>query len=303
MRIINFAKGKVDNIVLALGNFDGVHIGHRKLLLSAVGYAKKKGLKCYALTFEPHPQQVVAPKESFKLLTTLDERVKLMSGLGVDGLIIKRFDKATRGMPAEMFVKKYLVDGLHVKKVFVGFDFAFGKGRKGDISLLKRLGRKFGFTVNAVKPVKHSGVVVKSSAIRKLIIYSRFNEAVKLLGHSYVLHEKVISGTGTGRKLGFPTANLSADPDKLIPGYGVYFGFAEVKGKRRKCLINIGSRPTFSGDFAIEVFILGFRGDLKGKRLNVELMKKIREEKEFASAHALKKQIAKDVRKARNMRI
>ncbi|MFC1560100.1 bifunctional riboflavin kinase/FAD synthetase [Candidatus Margulisiibacteriota bacterium] len=302
-KVIKFSKGKVKDIVLALGNFDGIHIGHKKLLLNAVRYAKRKRARCYAMTFEPHPQQVIAPNKNFKLLTTLDERVHLMSEFGVSGIIIKRFDRVTRRISAAQFVKNFLVEGLRVQKVFVGYDFAFGKKREGNVSLLRKLGRQYGFAVNAIKPVKSRGAAVKSSAIRKLIIYGRFNEAVKLLGHSYVLHEKVISGRGTGRKLGFPTANLSTDPDKLIPGYGVYLGSTQISGKKRKCVINIGSRPTFSGDFAIEVHILGFKGHLKGKKLNVELIKKIRDERQFSSVEKLKKQIVKDIRYARTLKI
>lgn len=303
MRIINFTKNSNKNVVLALGNFDGVHIGHKKILESAIGYARKHGMRCYAMTFDPHPQQIVDPGKRFKLLTTLRERGKLMRDLGVDGIVIKKFDQATRKMPASKFISSFLFDGLKVSMVFVGYDFAFGRNREGDVGLLKKLGKKYGFEVHAVPPVKHGDVVVKSSGIRRLMIYGKFNEAVKLLGHSYFIHGKVVSGTGTGKKLGFPTANLSIDPEKLTPGYGVYFGRVLVSGKIYKCLVNVGSRPTFSGDFAIETHIIGYRGHLAGKKLNVELFRKIREEKEFASAQALKKQIARDVRLAKRIEL
>ena len=295
MRILKFnGKPKHRDIVIVLGNFDGVHVGHRKLILEAVKYSKKHRLPCYAMTFDPHPQEVISPKRGLSLLTTLSERIELMRSLGVDGVIVKAFNKNIAKMPPETFIRHFLVGELKARKVFVGYDFAFGHKRTGTISMLKRLGSKYGFRVNAVKPVMTHGHVVKSSTIRDMLTRGDFSKAIKLLGHPYTITGKVVKGRGRGRGLGFPTANLKLEDDKLVPKHGVYF----CKWNGRKCVVNIGSRPTFAEErFAVEVHIPGFHGNLRGKTIEVQLLKKLRDEIHFADVEDLKAQIRKDIRK------
>lgn len=301
MKIIRFKKNaKIRDIVLALGNFDGVHVGHQKLILEALKYARKKKLPCFAMTFDPHPQEVVSPGRGLCLLTTLPERIALMRSLGVDGVIIKEFSREISKLPPEKFIYDFLVRHLKVKKVFIGYDFAFGHKRAGTVSILKKLGGKYGFAINAVRPVTAHGHIVKSSTIRDMLTRGDFGKAIKLLGHPYTITGRVVKGRGRGRTLGFPTANLSIAEDKLIPAHGVYVG----RVGSRRCVVNIGSRPTFAEEkFAVEVHIPGFHGSLNGKVIQVDLYKRLRDEIHFADVELLKRQIRRDVEYVRGWKI
>jgi riboflavin kinase/FMN adenylyltransferase len=296
MKKIIFTRNvKTKAIVLVLGNFDGVHVGHQKLILEALKYARKKKLPCFAMTFDPHPQEVVNPGRGLCLLTTLSERIGLMRGLGVDGVMVKEFSEKISKLTPEKFIYDFLVRHLKVRKVFIGYDFAFGHKRTGTISILKKLGDKYGFAVNAVKPVMTHGHLVKSSTIRDMLARGDFSKAVKLLGHPYTMTGLVVKGRGRGRKLGFPTANLSVAVDKLVPAHGVYVG----RVGSRRCMVNIGSRPTFAEErFAIEVHIPGFHGNLRGKIIQVDLFKRLRDEIHFSDVEKLKQRIRKDIEKA-----
>ncbi len=217
-----------------------------------------------------------------------------------DGVIVKKFDRSVAMLSPEKFIKDFLIDQLKVKKVFVGYDFAFGKGRTGSISMLK----KMGLEVHAVAPFTAHGHLVKSSTIRSMIATGEFNKAVRLLGHPYILTGKVVRGKGRGAKLGFPTANIEVAKDKLVPAHGVYAGKSQIQNpksqqgsKYYKCVMNIGSRPTFGEEkFAIEVHIPGFHGNLRGRTIQVELFKRLRDEIHFSDVEKLKAQIGKDVR-------
>jgi riboflavin kinase/FMN adenylyltransferase len=222
-----------------------------------------------------------------------------MRRLGVDGVIIKEFSKEISKLPPEKFIYDFLVKQLKVQKVFIGFDFAFGHKREGTIPLLNKLGSKYGFKVNSVRPVMAHGHIVKSSTIRDMLARGDFGKAVKLLGHPYTITGKVVKGRGRGRVLGFPTANLKIAEDKLFPAHGVYAG----RISNKKCVINIGSRPTFAEErFAVEVHIPGFHGNLKGKVIQVDLYKRLRDEIHFADVEKLKRQIRCDIEKARKFR-
>ncbi len=297
MRIIRHPrKKKLKGCVVALGTFDGVHRGHQKVIKSAVAFAKKIKAASLAITFDPHPQQLIVPNRGLKLITTLPEREELFCELGVDGVVVIRFSKKHQQLSCRAFVKKYLVDKLGVKRVFVGFDYAFGKGRKGDVFELKKLGREFGFEVGVIQPVSCQKHVIKSRIIREFISQGRFAQAIRFLGHPYVVTGKVVKGSGRGKGLGFPTANLKVDKNKLIPAQGVYFGLV---GKR-KCVVNIGARPTFgAGQTVVEVHILNFKQNIRGKKLKLDLLKRLRDEKQFSDVKKLKKQIHKDINQAR----
>ncbi|MFC1571062.1 bifunctional riboflavin kinase/FAD synthetase [Candidatus Margulisiibacteriota bacterium] len=297
MKIIRHPrKKKLKGCVVALGTFDGVHLGHQKVIKAAVQYAKKIKVASLAITIDPHPQQLIVPERGLKLLTTLQEREDLFCRLGVDGVVVTRFNKRMQNLSYEAFVKKYLVGKLGIRRVFVGFDYAFGKGRKGDVSQLKKLGQKYKFAVSVVPAVKAAGQAVKSRVIRELVSQGNFSRALRLLGHSYQITGKVGRGEGRGRGLGFPTANLKTDPHKLIPAHGVYAG----RAGKRKCLVNIGARPTFgAGQAVVEVHILNFHKNIRGKTLKVDLMKRLRTERQFSDVEALKQQIFKDIKQAR----
>lgn len=297
MRIIRHPKRKrLKGSVVALGTFDGVHRGHQKIIRSTVKYAKKIGVASLAITFDPHPQQLIVPERGLKLLTTLPEREELFCQLGIDGVVVIKFNKRLQKLSYEDFVREYLVGKLGVRRVFVGFDYAFGRGRKGDVSHLKKLGKKYGFEVSVIPLVSANHQPIKSRRIREFIGRGEFYKALRLLGHPYQITGKVIAGAGRGQAMGFPTANLAIDPHKLIPAHGVYAG----KVDRKKCVVNIGARPTFGADrTVVEVHILNFHRNIRGKILKVDLTKRLREEMQFSDVEELKKQIEKDVERVR----
>lgn len=299
MRIIRHPeKEKLHRPVVALGNFDGVHLGHKKVIESAVKFSRKIKAHSAVITFDPHPQEVIAPERGLRLLTTLTEREELFLNLGVDSVVVTRFTPILRKLSYADFVRRYLVGKLGVRQIFIGYDYAFGKGRAGSVAELKQFGKQFGFGVSVVPPVKVGGEVVKSGRIRENLSRGDFARAMKLFGHPYRLTGKVVRGDGRGKTLGFPTANLKVDPRKLIPAEGVYAGFVDGK----KCVINIGSRPTFGGGKSlIEVHILNFKGNILGKTLKVDLFCRLRGEIQFSDALALIGQIKKDIARARRM--
>lgn len=300
MRIItHLDRSRLKNLVIALGNFDGVHIGHKRILQAAVKYAKKAGLISAAMTFDPHPQQVVSPERGLRLLSTLAEREEMISALGVDELVVIKFTKGVKKLTCDQFVKRYLIDKFGVRKVFVGFDYAFGRGRAGNVAHLRDLGRRFGFGVEVVPAVTLRGRAVKSERIRGILSAGKFKEALRMLGHPYTIRGRVVRGAGRGRRLGFPTANLAVDAGKLIPSQGVYAGVVLVGGEHHKCVVNIGGRPTFPGDGgAVEVHVINFNGNIRGKVVRVDLLERFRDELQFSDVLDLRKQIKRDVMRA-----
>jgi riboflavin kinase/FMN adenylyltransferase len=299
MRIVRHPKkARLHRPVVALGTFDGVHAGHRRVLEEAVRQARRLGAHSTAITFDPHPQEIIAPQRGLKLLTTLPEREELFCRLGVDSVIVFRFRKALQKLASREFVEKYLVGKLGVRGVVVGYDYAFGRGRRAGVSELKELGRRHGFSVTVVLPVKRGCHLAKSGRIRELLSQGEFAQAVRLLGHPYRITGKVVKGKGVGVRLGFPTANLKVDRRKLIPAEGVYFGYVG----RKKCLVNIGSRPTFGpGELLAEVHLLDFHGSLRGQTLRVDLVRRFREERQFADVDELIARIKKDIARARRL--
>jgi len=297
MRIIRHPKKKrLKGCVVALGTFDGVHRGHQQIIKQTIKHANKIKAASIALTFDPHPQQLIVPERGLKLLTDLREREDLLAELGIDGVVVFNFNRHLRKLSDTAFVKKYLVNRLGVRCVFVGYDYAFGKGRKGDSAHLKQLGKKFGFEVVVVPAVRSNNQAIKSRIIRELVSQGKFTKAIKLLGHPFQLTGRVIRGSGRGKELGFPTANLQVDPHKLIPAHGVYAGTANG----RNCVVNIGARPTFGQDeTVIEVHILNFKRNIRNKNLNVSLTKRLRDEFQFSDVEKLKAQIRKDVARVR----
>lgn len=299
MKIIRHPKkSRLHQPVVALGNFDGVHLGHQKVIESAVKYARKIGTHSAVITFDPHPQELILPERGLRLLTTLQEREDYFQQSGVDSTVVVNFTHKLKKLTARQFIENYLVGKLGVCWVFVGYDYAFGSGRSGGLEELKALGKIHGFGVTSIAQVKVGGQIAKSGKIRALLCEGEFSSALKMLGHPFRISGKVVKGDGRGSNLGFPTANLKIDPRKLIPASGVYAGFVEKK----RCVVNIGSRPTFGASkLQVEVHILNFTQNLRGKVLKVDLFRRLREERQFADVAELVAQIKKDIVHSRSL--
>jgi len=281
--------------VVSIGSFDGIHLGHKRLLEETLKMAKSLGVTPAVLSFDPHPRLVLCPSPEFKLLTTLEEKTHLISKLGIEHLVLIPFSLELATTSPELFVEEFLLDSLRVRGVVIGFNFRFGKNKEGTPEFLKKKGEIFGFEVLTVSPVEVNGTLVSSTNIRRFLLEGDIERANLLLGHGYLIKGKVIKGAGRGRCIGFPTANLGVPDKKLIPKPGVYAVWVKVKSKLYKGAMNIGIKPTFDGkELSLEVHILNFSGNLYGEELCVEVIARIREEKKFSSPQELEKQIKKD---------
>lgn len=281
---------------LALGVFDGVHVGHQAVISRAVEAARADGGKSFVATFSPHPIRVIAPgKAPGALLATLSEKADLVKSYGVDGLLVIRFDEDFAKMEAEDFVMK-ITEG-DVKTIAVGEDWRFGAKRQGDVGMLRCIGEKRGFRLEAVAPVMWDGERISSTRIRQAIRDGAFGAVEKMLGRKYEVSGRVIEGKKLGRQLGFPTANI--DPGDLqMPKDGVWS--VDVAGVGRG-VANLGVRPTVEGERKLlEIHIFDFDGDLYGKLLNISFLRFIREEQKFSSVEELRFRIEQDVEDAKN---
>ena len=289
--------------VATIGNFDGVHLGHQALFREAVRRAREKGGEAVAITFEPHPLKVLRPEIPLKLICTPEQKIKLIEEAGLDYLLLLEFTPELASLEAEDFVEEILVRGLGVKELIVGYDYRFGRKRRGDTELLKILGQRFGFEVVVIPPQKVNGLIVSSTLIRELITEGEVELAAKLLGRYYRLCGEVIPGHGRGRRLlGFPTANLKLSKEKLLPRTGVYAVYVHLHEKKLPAVMNLGFNPTFGdGYLSAEVHIFDFEGDLYGQRICLSFVKRLRDEKKFSSPEELAAQIAEDCRRAREI--
>jgi riboflavin kinase/FMN adenylyltransferase len=289
-------KKKYPYPVLAIGNFDGVHVGHQAIFLKLVERARKKKGTSIACTFEPHPLRVIAPERSPKLLTTFREKIMLIRDIGIDMVVCVNFTRDFANIPAEDFVHEVLCKTFGVKEVFIGSNYRFGKGRKGSPDLLKQLGKECGFKVTVIKDIRLHDTTVSSSRIRKLIAKGEIEEAASCLGRHYSVIGIVIEGAKRGKSLlNMPTANIAVF-NELLPKDGVYAVTVELDGRRYDGAANIGYNPTFEEKkFSFEVHILRFRREVLGKTLRVSFIKRIRDEKKFSGAEALKSQLKHDV--------
>jgi riboflavin kinase / FMN adenylyltransferase len=291
------------NSVVALGNFDGVHLGHRAVVRRAVEEGRRRGAKVVAATFDPHPRVVLAPGSEPRLLTTLEMRREELLGYGVDEVWAIRFDEALSRKSPEEFVRDVLVGEIGASAVVVGENFRFGHRAAGDFRELERLMRGFGGEAYAV-PVRSEGgeAPISSTRIRRLVGEGEVAEAARLLGRPYVLRGDVVVGDKRGRTIGFPTANVVADPALVVPARGVYAGFVRVGKDTYAACTNIGVAPTFERrESRVEVYLLGFEGDLYGREVDVSFLERIREEKRFSGVEELKTQISRDVEAARRI--
>ena len=290
--------------VVAIGNFDGVHRGHQAVIAAARAVAAAAGCVCGVLTFEPHPRNHFRPGDAPFRLTPLAEKVKVLEKLGVDFVSAIPFDGALADTPAERFVHGVLLDALGARHIIIGYDFVFGKGRKGDAALLRAKSQQNGFGLTVVEPAATgSGVVYSASAVRDALREGRVADATDLLGRPWMISGPVQKGESRGAALGFPTANLDLG-EQLVPALGVYAVRACLEGETesRGAVANLGRRPTFGGDgIVLEVHILDFSGDLYGRTLEAELIAYLRPETKFDGLESLKAQIAKDCEDAQEV--
>lgn len=287
--------------VVSIGNFDGVHRGHRTMIASLVRRARDVGGPAVVLTFEPHPTQLLRPQQAPPRLSTLTGKADLIRELGVDCLIAYPTDwNLLQLTPAEFF-ERIIRGELHARGLVEGANFFFGRNRAGDVETLRRLCDAAGLILDIVPPVEVSGRTVSSSAIRSLIAEGRMGQAVEMLGHPYRVEGRVVSGADRGHKLGFPTANL-AEVRTLIPGDGVYAGRARVEEDDHPAAIHVGPSPTFSQDDSrIEVHVIDFSGRLYGETLQVDFLERLREIVRFENVDALRDQLRQDVETARTI--
>ncbi len=286
--------------VVAIGNFDGVHLGHRAVLAQAADIARTKGCPLGALVFEPHPREFFQPEAPRFRLTPLREKARLLAAVGIDLLYVERFDAELATRPAQDFVTRILVKGLGVTHIVVGYDFRFGKNREGDVSFLVREGEKAGFGVSITSAVNasSSGEAYSSSLIREHLRDGRPRRAAELLGRWWCIEGPVLSGDQRGRTIAFPTANIRLN-ECLEPKHGVYAVRAEIlegaDAGTYDGVANLGLRPTFDKqDVMLEVNLFGFSGDLYGRQLRISFVEFIRAERKFDGIESLKAQIEAD---------
>lgn len=286
---------------VALGNFDGVHLGHQKILLHMIKISRKKKWRSAAYTLSPHPAKVLSPKTAPKLIQTEAQKKRALLELGVDKIFVEPFHKTFAKMSPEDFFEKILVRKLKAGGVWVGYDFTFGTKRSGDIALLKELCRRAGILCHVTKAQFSKETLISSSQIRRLVRQGEIEEANPLLGHPLTLIGKVIKGYGIGgSELGIHTANLAVE-NELLPKNGIYVTRTKLSnGKTFASATSVGHNPTYEHKkFSIETHLIGFRGNLRGKKIEVQFLKRLRDEFKFPNSESLKDQINKDIKAAR----
>jgi riboflavin kinase/FMN adenylyltransferase len=288
--------------VLALGNFDGLHRGHLRIIERVKRGAAEHGGTPMAMTFDPHPPRVVRPDKAPSLLMTIDQRLEALQGAGVRAVAVVRFTPELSRWDPEMFVRNVLVEWLRVSEVWVGANFLFGHDRSGNFSSLRVLGQRYGFRADKIDPVRYKEFVVSSTRIRRLVTEGRLDEAAALLGHPYYIDGTVVEGKRRGRELGFPTANLRT-ANELIPPHGVYATTVTIDGIVHAALTNIGVNPTFGegAPTTIETYLLRYSGDLYGRQVRLGFVLRLRDERRFDDVDALKAQMEADERRAERL--
>lgn len=288
---------------LTMGTFDGVHRGHQEIIRQLVAGAHAQNIPAILLTFDPHPVAILRPERAPKLLTSAHERAELFGQLGVDIVITHPFNHAVAAISARDFLTK-LKNHLGFTQFWVGYDFAMGHNREGDIPRLRELGREMGYALHVVEPITFEGKTISSSQIRRLIAEGNVDEARDLLGRPYQLTGTVVEGAKRGRTIGIPTANLAADERRAFPARGVYACRAWVNQTPINAVTNIGLRPTFENgtvQASVEAHLLDFSGDLYGQELTLEFFARLRDEQKFSGIDALVAQIQQDIEAARKI--
>jgi len=286
--------------VIAVGTFDGLHVGHRKILQLVRDRAKANGQCATVVTFVPHPMRVLLPHRAPFLIQTLAQRIAGFEQMSLDAALVLRFDHALSQVSAEEFIERILVGVLRAGAILVGANFRFGHRGAGDVRLLGEAGKRDGFAVEIIPPVEVDGIIVSSTAIRGAIAGGNVAAAIPLLGRAFSLTGEIQSGAGRGRKILFPTLNLGPEQE-LLPGLGVYITESLVNGKIYSSVTNVGTRPTFDGaGVAVESHLFEFNETLTGGRMEVRFLRRIREERKFSGVEALRAQIALDIEFARS---
>lgn len=287
------------DMLLAIGVFDGVHLGHKYLLSQLTEHARQQDLLSGVVTFRQHPQEALLPQTRLPFLTDLTERTNLLKNEGVEAIITLSFTSELAQLSARQFVgllKKY----LRMHGLVIGPDFTLGRDREGNIDNLRTLGQDMNFTVTVIPPIMINGEVVSSTAIRNALANGDMKRALNLAGRPFSLNGRVTSGAGRGLELGFPTANLDIVPEQALPADGVYATWAYIDSKAYQSMTNVGKSPTFGGSQrAVEVYVLDYHSDLYGRQLKIDIMARLRGEKQFATAEELKKQITEDIKQGR----
>jgi riboflavin kinase/FMN adenylyltransferase len=287
--------------VLALGNFDGLHRGHLKIIERVKRGAAEHGGTPMAMTFDPHPPRVVRPDKAPPLLMTKRQRLEALHAAGVRCVAVVRFTRELSQWDPELFVRTVLVEWLRVSEVWVGANFLFGHGRSGNFSLLRVLGQRYGFRADKIDPVRYKDFVVSSTRVRRLVTEGRMDEAGALLGHHYFIDGVVAAGRQRGREIGFPTANLATE-NELLPPNGVYATMMTIDGVVHAALTNVGTRPTFGETgVTVETHVLDYTGDLYGRHVRLSFAQRLRDERRFEDVDALRAQIAADQRRAERL--
>jgi riboflavin kinase/FMN adenylyltransferase len=282
--------------VLTIGTFDGVHIGHKKILNKLITTAKSQSLESLVLTFFPHPRMVLQKDSNIKLIHTIEERTSILAEIGLQNLIIQPFSKGFSRLSATEFVKDILVKKLHVKHIIVGYDHRFGRNRSANIENLREFGAIYDFTVEEISAQDVNEVAVSSTKIRKALTEGDIQTVNKYLGDSFELKGTVATGKGIGRTINFPTANIAITEEyKMIPKNGVYIATATVENKTYQGMMNIGNNPTVNGTSqSIEIHLFNFNKDIYEKNISIKILKHLRSESKFDSVEALKQQLKKD---------
>jgi len=284
---------------VALGAFDGIHLGHRAILGTAVAQARQSRLGALVCTFDRHPMEVLQPERAPLPITTLDERLELIAGTGIDTTVVIPFTREVAGIEAKAFVQDVLIGTLKAHEIVVGFNHRFGRGARGDARLLETLAVPLGFRAHIVPALLVDGVAVSSSEIRTALHRGDLPAAARLLGRPYSIRGEVVRGAGRGRTLGFPTANVKTERPLGLP-VGVYVCRLLVGTREHQAVVNVGFRPTFGEtELAVEAHVLDFAGNLYDEKVTLTFIRRLREERKFPSVEALREQIALDVAAAR----
>ncbi len=287
------------DILLTIGVFDGVHLGHKYLISQLKEHARQQNLLSGVATFRQHPQEVLAPQTKLSFLTDLAERINLLKNEGVEAIITLSFTHELAQLSTRQFIS-LLKNYLRMRGMVVGPDFALGRNREGNIDALRVLAQDMNFSITVVPPIMINGEVVSSTAIRRALADGDMKRVHNLVGHPFSLHGRVISGAGRGIKLGFPTANLDINPQQALPADGVYATWAYIDDKAYYSMTNIGRRPTFSGnERTVEVYVLDYHSDLYEHELRIDIIERLRSEKQFDTAEELQRQIAEDIKQGK----
>ncbi len=290
-------------LFLAIGVFDGVHRGHQAVISTSADHAAASKGTPVVVTFDPHPEKVLRPQAAPHLLSATEHKIALIRALGVEHLLIITFDKQFAATEPEDFVQKLVIHSKPLREICVGHEWSFGKNRRGNLDLLKKLGAKFNFDVVGIPPVKINGAVVSSTAIRQAIEKGDLAKAAEMLGREYTILGTVTRGDNLGKKIGFPTANLSAHSEQFPPN-GVYVAEARIDGELYRGVINLGIRPTVSSgksERVLEIHLFDFNRDIYGHDVEVRFLKFLRPEKKFQDLDTLVQQIRQDVEQARQL--